>query len=125
MSNEQQGWWTSVEHLSERVKSELRMNAPAFFPYWTSNPDPLPPRFPFDTFGAAYVDLAIKQLHHVTQRLRAGHDSPLTPGDADWPHSRSQQSEPLSGEPTGELGQDRQVGVAPNPIQPANAEGEK
>jgi hypothetical protein len=38
--------------------------------------------------------------------------------------SRSERQRPLTGEPTGELGENRQVGVEPDPIKLTDSEGE-
>lgn len=87
VSDEQLGWSASLEHLGERVKSELRMNAPGFLAYWNSNAEPLPFSPPLKPWGEAYVGLSLRQLRHIIDRLTGGYDSPLGPDDSGWPHS--------------------------------------
>ena len=75
LDNSQLGWNASVEHLAERIKSELRMNAPGFMAYWLTNPESLPPRSPFVPYAEAFVDLSIMQLRYIVDRLNEGQDA--------------------------------------------------
>jgi len=75
-TEEQEAWGRSTEHLGERIASELRRNAPGYVAYWRSNTEQMPPIHPFVPFAKAWTGMAIGQLRHITDRLRAGHDEP-------------------------------------------------
>jgi hypothetical protein len=75
-TDEQDYWIQSVNHLTEQISSELRQNAPEFVSYWRSNPEDLPPTYPFERYADAFVAMSIRQLRHITERLQAGHDEP-------------------------------------------------
>jgi hypothetical protein len=77
VTENQERWIASIDHLSERVSGELRQSAPGFVAYWHT--DPQSPRLYFQPFGSwakQLVDLSIEQLRHIAQRLRQGHDEP-------------------------------------------------
>jgi hypothetical protein len=71
----QELWSSSAVHMAERIKSEIRMNAPGFLEYWNAELRPLP-SYPAGAHSRAWADMAIEQLRHITARLKAGHNSP-------------------------------------------------
>lgn len=120
-----QRWQHASIHLNERVRSELRQNAPGFLAYWGTDPEPLPPNYPFAVWAQAFVELSARQVRHIADRLSQGHDVPSRSAEAGWPHSGRERQGSVGGEPTGELREDRQVDMEPDAIESSDAEREE
>ena len=76
VTEDQEAWNWSANHLGERVSSELRQNMPGFVAYWRTNPEPRLYFQPFGPWAKQLVDMSIKQLRHIAARLRGGYDEP-------------------------------------------------
>lgn len=71
-----QAFTSSALHLAERIRTEIRLNAPNFADYWMTNPDPMPPADPFHPYVECFADFSVEQLNHIAARLRSGHSEP-------------------------------------------------
>jgi hypothetical protein len=123
VSETQRRWHSSFDHLNENIRSELRRNAPGFVGYWESNPEPIPPTPPFTPYAEGLANLSIRQLRHIAERLRQGHDSPLEPDSPGWPHLRSESRDARTAESAAKLGEDRQIGMESDVIKSTDPEG--